>query len=126
MTEPRLIEDLSAEFADDPEYIAEGIAIGVLEDAIALMEAQGMTKAGLAERMRVSRAYVTKLFNAPPNLTLKTLAQLSLALGATPVVQLQPTAERANPTTNTVSRPVLRARPTSRARSAGSRPVPGG
>ncbi len=97
MNESAALDDLFEEFANDPDYIAEGIALGVIEDAIALMEAQGLTKAKLAEAMHVSRAYVTQLFNAPPNLTLRTLAQLSLALGARVVVTLELDAQKANP-----------------------------
>ncbi len=94
MNEPAALDDLFEAFADDPDYIAEGIALGVIEDAIALMAEQGMTKAQLAEAMHVSRAYVTQLFNAPPNLTLRTLAQLTLALGVRPVVTLEPDTEK--------------------------------
>ena len=128
MNEPSPLDDIFADLANDPEYIAEGIALGIIEDALALMKAQGVTKARLAERMHVSRAYVTRLFNAPPNLTLRTVAQLSVALGAKAVVQLQlePKPTQASPNRKLAPKHGQVSRATSRARSTDPQPVPGG
>ncbi|MGI8550611.1 MAG: hypothetical protein ACR2PL_07430, partial [Dehalococcoidia bacterium] len=38
----------------------------------------------LASSMGVSRAYISRMFGAPPNLTLRSVAQLAIALGMTP------------------------------------------
>jgi ribosome-binding protein aMBF1 (putative translation factor) len=67
-------------YEDDPDFIAEGLALGVTEEAAEIMERQGISRAELAARMGVSRAYVTQLLNARPNLTLRSLAQLAIAL----------------------------------------------
>lgn len=76
------------EYADDPDFIAEGLAIAVLEDALRIMQDSGLTRADLASRMGVSRAHISRLFNAPPNLTLRTIAQLAVALGVKPFMSL--------------------------------------
>ena len=78
------LAEYEAEFAGDPEYLAEGLAIRIAEQAVRLMEEQGISRAELASRMGVSKAYITRLFNAPPNLTLRSIAQLALALGVKP------------------------------------------
>jgi len=77
-----------AELERDPEFVAELLALTVVEQIHELMEKQGVNRSQLAERMGVSRAYVTKLFGSPPNMTLQSIAQLALALGLKPEVKL--------------------------------------
>ena len=76
-------------YASDPDYVAESLALDVTEEAVQLMEEQGLSRADLAARMNVSRAYVTQVLNARPNLTLRSVAQLAIALGARPSVHLR-------------------------------------
>jgi plasmid maintenance system antidote protein VapI len=73
-----------AEFERDPDYVAETLALQVIEQALQLMKDKGISRSELASLMGVSRAYVSKLFNAPPNMTLRSIAQLALALDAQP------------------------------------------
>lgn len=73
----------------DPDYIAGDLAVGLMEEACELMENQGISRSQLAARMGVTRARVTQLFNAPPNLTLRSMAQLAIALGTKPHVSLR-------------------------------------
>jgi len=80
------------ELERDPEYVAEKLALEVTEQALQLMQERGIARTRLAEIMGTSRAYVTKLLNAPPNLTLHSIARLALALGATPNLLLVPGA----------------------------------
>lgn len=87
--EPSMLDEILGDLVNDPDYIAEGLALGIVEEALSIMESKGMNKARLAEAMHVSRAYVTKVFNAPPNLTLRTIAQLAVAIGARPTVRLE-------------------------------------
>lgn len=82
-----LADDI-AELEQDPEYVAGALALDVIEQALERMERQEISRSQLAERMGVSRAYVTRLFDAPPNLTLQSIARLALALGVTPHVNL--------------------------------------
>lgn len=88
--EPSPLDGILGGLKDGPDYVAEAMSLRVVEDALAFMEHAGMTKARLADAMHVSRAYITKLFNAPSNLTLRTVAQLALAVGAQPTLRLEP------------------------------------
>ena len=83
-----LDRDLS-DLADDPEFVADRLALAITEDIAGVMQAEGITKAELARRMGVSRSYVTRIMDAPPNLTLMSISKVALALGLTPDVRLQ-------------------------------------
>src|SRR3989442_13595757 len=63
------------------EYRLERILIQLGEDICRLMRDQQISRAEVAERLGVSRAYVTKGLNGNPNLTIKTLRNLSDAPG---------------------------------------------
>lgn len=63
------------------EYRLEKILIQLGEDICRLMRDQQISRAEVAERLGVSRAYVTRVLNGNPNLTIKTLLKLSDALG---------------------------------------------
>ena len=76
------------EYENDPEYIANGFALEVAEEASQLIEEKGLNQTRLAESMGVSRAHVSNVLNAPPNMTLLTLARLGVALGVLPMVTL--------------------------------------
>jgi antitoxin component HigA of HigAB toxin-antitoxin module len=86
--EPGWLSEAVREYETDADFVAESLAIGLIERALELMEEQGMSRSALADAMEVSRAHVTRLFNAPPNLTLRSIAKLSLALGVEPYVSL--------------------------------------
>jgi transcriptional regulator with XRE-family HTH domain len=66
-----------------------------MEEASRMMAEQDISRSDLAARMGVTRARVTQLFNAPPNLTLRSIAQLALALRSTPHASLFPTCPSA-------------------------------
>jgi len=76
----------------DAEYVAEDMALEFAESVSRIMESRGMTRAELARKMGVSRSYVTRMLQAPPNMTLKTLAAVGLALDVAPRVVLQTSA----------------------------------
>lgn len=82
------LERDAREFANDPEFIAEGLSIKVIEEMLKLMEERGLNQSWLAEKMGVSRAHVSRMLNAPPNMTLLTVAKIAVALGVTPDVSL--------------------------------------
>ncbi|MBI4198033.1 MAG: helix-turn-helix transcriptional regulator [Chloroflexi bacterium] len=64
------------------------MALLLMEEAAHLTETRGLSRSQLASIMGVSRAHVSKLFNAPPNLTLLSIARLGIALGVRPYVCL--------------------------------------
>ena len=88
MNHTRWLDHALREYESDPEFLAEASAFEIMERASQLMEPGRLSRSELAERMGVSRAYVTRLFKAPPNLTLRTVWQLALALKAKVAVDL--------------------------------------
>jgi len=73
---------------NSPDAALEDLLLDINEQIATLMEQQELTRSELADRLGRSRAYVTQLLNGKPNLTLKTLVQITLALGARPGVTL--------------------------------------
>ena len=69
------------EFENDPEYLAEGLRIDLIEDFLQIMEEQSVSRAELARRLGCSNTYITKLLNGKENFTLLKLAQIGVALG---------------------------------------------
>ena len=72
----------------DPEFMAEGLSTKVIEEALKFLEEKELSQSWLADRMGVSRAYISRILKAPPNITLLTIARIAVALGATPSVSL--------------------------------------
>ena len=83
-----LDRDLS-ELAHDPEFVANGLALALAEDVAGALVDAKISKAELARRMGVSRSYVTRVLDAPPNLTLMSISKVALALGLTPEIRLR-------------------------------------
>jgi len=67
-------------YKHDPAYQAEKLSLAVTEEFARVMKEKGMSKKDLAERLGVSKARVSNILNGSPNLTLKTLAAISVAL----------------------------------------------
>ena len=74
------------------DYRLEKILLQLGEDLCLLMEHQQLNRTQLAERMGVSPAYITKILDGNPNLTIKSLLKLSDALGRELTVQFAPKA----------------------------------
>ncbi len=69
------------EETESADTIAYDYALEISHLAVSKMQEQGLTKKELAERMGVSPQRLANILNTQPNMTLKTIAQLSLALG---------------------------------------------
>ncbi len=85
------LDELDREFADDPEYILHGMLLDITEDICEAMEHQGISRSELADRLGVSRQYITNFLNTPTNTTLKSVVEFAVALGLEPHVRLQAT-----------------------------------
>ena len=72
------------------EFRLERVLFQVAEEISRLMHEQNMSRAEIAERLGVSRAYVTKILNGNPNLTIKTMLRLAEALGRELAIQFAP------------------------------------
>ena len=78
----------------DPAYVAEFLSMHIANEVDSMMVWNGVTKAELARRLSVSRAYVTQLLGGKPNMTLTTLAKIAIALDCEVQMTLRPTAQR--------------------------------
>jgi plasmid maintenance system antidote protein VapI len=78
------------EFANDPAFMAEGLSIKIVEELLESLERKGLNQSWLAQQMGVSRAHISKILNAQPNMTLLTIAKIAVALGVEPDVSLNP------------------------------------
>lgn len=76
-----ILEQFEADHRTDVDFLAQRLALSLTEQAARIMTQKSVSRAELAGRLGVSRGYVTRTFNAPPNLTLRTIAGLALALG---------------------------------------------
>jgi len=84
----RVLEQWVREYENDPEFIAEGLAADVIDETLGILNERALTQSWLAQQMGVSRAHISNLFNAPPNLTLLSIARLAVALDVKPKVFL--------------------------------------
>ena len=88
------VEDSHAEWLEDIEYRQEfGSETAKLEVAAALAdarEAAGMTQSALAERARVSQAYIAKLERGDANPTIGHIGRLLACMGLKPSVSVAP------------------------------------
>lgn len=82
------IEQEIQSYRDDPEFIADGWALGIAEEVAVILKREGKTQTWLADEMHVSRSHVSSILSAPPNMTLLTLAKLKVALGVEAVAGL--------------------------------------
>ncbi len=79
-----------APFRDTPEFQTERILVEIGEQIVTQMENQAISRAELARRLGVSRAFVTRLLTGNPNLTIKTLVRVASAAGLVVGVNLEP------------------------------------
>lgn len=93
----KYVEQEIANYENDPEFIANGWALDVTECVVSLLKARGENQTWLASQLGVSRARISSILNAPPNMTFLTLAKLSVALGVPGVAALNPHREPRTP-----------------------------
>jgi DNA-binding Xre family transcriptional regulator len=80
----RLLERWVDEYRNDPEFIAEGMALVVAESVLLWLEKNDKDQAWLAAELGFSMSRVKRLFNASANMRLVTIARLAVALSVTP------------------------------------------
>lgn len=83
----KIIVDNGFSFSDSLErakkhsaYFEEDLLVTVAERVVSAMKKQGVPRSGLARKMGVSPAYITKILRGQANLGLETLAKLAFAL----------------------------------------------
>jgi transcriptional regulator with XRE-family HTH domain len=81
-------EDSLKQYENDPEFIADGLALKFTEEMLQILAQRGLSQSWLAEQMGVSRAHISRILNAQPNITLLTIAKIAVALSVKPDVSL--------------------------------------
>lgn len=81
MSLEKSLESFYEEFKEDADFIAEGLIVRITENISRIMKAKNINNAQLAEELGTSKAYVTKVLNGNPNMTIRTLAKIAVALG---------------------------------------------
>ena len=71
-----------------PNLSPKGLAVKFTEEMLECLEQKKLNQSWLAEEMGVSRAHVSRILNARPNMTLLTIAKIAIALGVKPDVVL--------------------------------------
>lgn len=75
------LENFYEDVKNDPEFIAEDLILRITEKISRIMKDKNISKSELAERLNTSKAYITKLLNGNPNMTVMTISKLSAVLG---------------------------------------------
>ena len=104
---PGAVGDLIERFRRDaerarntPEYELEWLLLDIHEALWAAMQARGVSRSELAERLGTSRAYITKLLEGQENMTLKTLVRVANALEMKVSTKFIPRERAARPARN--------------------------
>jgi len=75
------------ESSENAKLVAQELLITEVTEAIwEAMEAAGITKTELANRMGATKGYVSQLLNGSRNMTLRTLSDICCALGKKPSI----------------------------------------
>lgn len=73
-------EQALEKYAGTADFLAERVIYAITERIVEELEAEEMSRADLARLMGVSPAYISRLLNGSPNLTIHTLARVAHAL----------------------------------------------
>ena len=79
-----MLEKYYSRYEKAPDFIAESLSIAIIENALKVMKDKGISRADLAREMGVPKSQISRIFNAPPNLTLLSIARIAVALGVEP------------------------------------------
>ncbi|HTW90577.1 MAG TPA: helix-turn-helix transcriptional regulator [bacterium] len=80
----------SRQAEDDPRLLAEEMKLAFADGLVRLLEARGVKRTELAEKLGTNRGYVTRILNTEYNLSIETMAKIALALDARVTLNLQP------------------------------------
>jgi len=75
---------------NDPRFVAEMMKIAFANDLVRLLEARGLKRTELAEKLGTNRGYITRILNTEYNLSIETMAKIALALDAQVTLSMQP------------------------------------
>lgn len=67
-------------FREDMDFLTEAATLDFTEKIVDKMQMRGITRADLADKLGVSRPFITKLLNGNPNMTIRTVVSIAHAL----------------------------------------------
>jgi transcriptional regulator with XRE-family HTH domain len=67
-------------YENDPEYILHSLLFEINEEICKALKKNNLNNKQFAERLSVKPAYVSKLLNGQPNLSIKSLIKIAVAL----------------------------------------------
>jgi transcriptional regulator with XRE-family HTH domain len=75
---------------NEPLFVAELMKLAFADDLVRLLEARGLKRTELAEKLGTNRGYITRILNTEYNLSIETMAKIALALDARITLSMQP------------------------------------
>jgi len=81
------------ELLKSPEYWFEEAQNELYRQVISFMEKEGLNQTQLAERLGVSKGYISQILKGEFNYTLKKLIEISMAIGKVPKIEYQSIAD---------------------------------
>ena len=82
-------KELESSLANDPSFVAEGIALDLSIRINEQLERLRLTRKALADRLNVSQARVSQIMGGQINMTLLTMCRVALAVGLLPRLDFQ-------------------------------------
>ena len=82
--------DWIGSYEGDPDYEFDVLALEIGEQIVERMEELGLTQAGLARKMGVSRARISQILRGDDNLTLKSVVAVAIGLDCRVGMRLKP------------------------------------
>jgi transcriptional regulator with XRE-family HTH domain len=86
----RWFEAKLQEFREDVDFSVEELVLDLTERIVAVMKDSGINRTELAKRLGVSKAFITKLLNGNPNLTIRTMVSIAKSLGCEVSIDICP------------------------------------
>jgi transcriptional regulator with XRE-family HTH domain len=90
MNTERWFEEKLQAFRNDVDFSTEELILDLTERIVFVMKTIGINRAELARRLGVSKAFVTKLLNGNPNLTVRTMVSIAKSLGCNVTIDICP------------------------------------
>ncbi len=93
----RAFRALLEDWKDDPDFVAEGIAVELSSAINSALKSRKMTQKQLAEKIQVSAARISQIMSGNLNLTLLTMCKVALGVGLHPKLEFLSNERQAMP-----------------------------
>jgi transcriptional regulator with XRE-family HTH domain len=96
MKREKWFSEAVTEYKNDVDYLTEVAILDFTEKIVAKMKEQDLSRAELAKRLGVSKAFITKVLGGYPNLTIRSMVSFANALGCDLSLEILQQGFRAN------------------------------